>query len=266
MDKLISRGAGIIVVNGWEYRDLVKKYAPSYPERIFLINDFPLTGIDNVISIVYGQHEGAFLAGALAGWMSRSGKIGFIGGMDMPVIRAFQTGFHEGARFAAPSIDITDIFLSSPEEQHSGFNNPNLGYTTAGRMFDNGVDIIFATAGLSGNGVIQAARDKQRFVIGVDADQDHLASGYVLTSVMKRLDLATADVLDKIFNKEKVQGVYYYGLEEAGVSLTPMTYTRKIIPTAILDKLAQLQQKIIDGEIRVTDVLRDRTPPAADSD
>lgn len=253
MDLLIARGARIIVVNGWEYRNLIETYAGRYPQRLFLINDFPMPGIANVVSTVFAQHEGSYLAGALAGWMSKSGKIGFIGGMDMPVIRSFQIGFREGALHANPAIRISEVFLSTPQDAQSGFNNPGLGFATAGRMYDSGVDIIFGAAGLTGNGIIQAARKQQKYVIGVDADQDHMAQGYVLTSVMKRLDTATAAILDKIFSGETVHGVHAFGLKEGGVSLSPMTYTRQLIPPKIHADLTQLQQRIIDREIVVPD-------------
>jgi basic membrane protein A len=256
MQRLLSRGANIIVVNGWEYRHLVEKYAIENPERIFLINDFPMDGFDNVVSTVFAQHEGSFLAGALAGWMTKSGKIGFIGGMDMPVIRSFQSGFNEGAKFANPKIEILESFLSTPDEPLSGFNNPALGFSTASRMYQNGVDIIFGPAGLSGNGIIQAARRHQKYVIGVDADQDYMAQGYVLTSVMKRLDRAIVTVLDRIYSKEKITGTYSFGLKEGGVSLTPMAYTKKQIPLEIQEKVAQLRQDIIDGKIHVTNTLQ----------
>jgi len=262
LDLLIARGAQIIVVNGWEYRNLIESYAGRYPQRLFLINDFPMPGFTNVVSTVFGQHEGSFLAGALAGWMSKSGKVGFIGGMDMPVIRAFQSGFRQGVLYANPEIEISEIFLSTPQDTQSGFNNPNLGFVTANRMYANGVDIIFGAAGLTGNGIIQAARRQQKYVIGVDADQDHMAEGYVLTSVMKRLDSATSAILDRIFSGETVHGVYVFGLKEGGVSLSPMTYTRELIPAKIHADLAHLQQQIIDGVVTVTNPLQDERQPA----
>lgn len=255
MDRLIDREADIIVANGWEYRDVVADYSQRYPERTFIIHDFALEGLPNVISTIFGQHEGSFLAGALAGWMSKSKKVGFIGGMDMPVIRSFQVGYRAGAEYATADIQISEMFLSTAETSDSGFNNPRLGFKTANKMYNDGIDIIFGAAGLSGNGIIQAARQQQRFVIGVDADQDHMAKGFVLTSVIKRLDMATITILDLIFNGKQIQGVYSFGLKEAGVSLSPMTYTRHLIPADIQKKIISLQQKIIDGGIKVPNPL-----------
>jgi len=258
MNLLIQRGADIIVVNGWQYRNLVRDYARRYPERRFLLHDFPMDGLANVVSTVFGQHEGSFLAGALAGWMSRSGRIGFIGGVDTPVIRAFQSGFRQGAQFARPDIVISEAFLSPATDPYTGFASPSLGFSTANRMFDSGVDIIFGAAGLSGQGIIQAARRQGKYVIGSEADQDHLAEGFVLTSVMKRLDMATVSILDRLLAGEPMYGIQHFGLKEGGVSLSPMTYTRGVIPQAVQEQLVQLQEKIIAAEIVVTDSLREQ--------
>jgi basic membrane protein A len=256
LDHLLRRGADIIVVNGWQYRHLIKEYGARSPKRIYIINDFPVEGLPNVISSVFAQHEGAFLAGALAGWMTQNGRIGFIGGMDMPVIRAFQSGFHEGAMYANPKVRISEVFLASDQDAFAGFSSPSLGFSMANKMYDGDVDIIFGAAGLSNQGIIQAARRRRLFAIGADADQDHMAPGYVLTSVMKRLDTATASILDKLMRGEPISGIQRFGLKEDGVSLSPMTYTKDLIPKEIQQRLAQLRQKIIAGEIRIADPLQ----------
>ena len=174
----------------------------------------------------------------------------------MPVIRAFQVGFRGGAKYANPDIQITELFLSTPETGDSGFNNPKLGFNAATKMYQDGIDIIFGAAGLSGNGIIQAARNQQKYVIGVDADQDHMAKGYVLTSVIKRLDLATLTLLDQIFNGKTIHGIYSFGLKESGVSLSPMTYTQLLIPVDVHEKLRLVKQSIIDGKISVPNPLK----------
>ncbi|MFV0436209.1 MAG: BMP family protein [Desulfopila sp.] len=255
LDKLIQRGAQIIVVNGWPYRNLVKSYARQYPERIFLLNDFPMAGIPNVISTVFAQHEGAFLAGALAGWMTKTNKIGFIGGMEMPVIQAYQSGYRQGAHYANPEIQLVETMLAPAEDAFSGFASPSLGFGVASRMYNQDVDIIFGVAGLSNQGIIQAARRHDRFVIGSEADQDQIAPGSVLTSVMKRLDEATFSILDLLFRGEYIQGIQYFGLKEGGIALSPMTHTNKSIPTEILSRLSQVRSDIITGRIEVSDPL-----------
>lgn len=256
LEQLLRRGANIIVVNGWQYRNIVREYAVRSPKRFYIINDFPIEGLPNVISSVFAQHEGAFLAGALAGWMTKNSKIGFIGGMDMPVIRSFQSGFHEGAIYANPKVRISEVFLASDQDAYAGFSSPSLGFSMANKMYDSDVDIIFGAAGLSNQGIIQAARRRRLFAIGADADQDHMAPGYVLTSVIKRLDTATASILDKLMRGEHINGIQRFGLKENGVALSPMTYTRELIPKEIRQRLEQLRQKIIAGEIQVVDPLQ----------
>lgn len=255
MEKLISQEAKIIVTNGWEFTPVIKEYAGKYPDRYFIINDFPLPGYANVLSTVFGQHEGSFLAGALAAWTSKSGKIGFIGGKDMPVIRAFLVGFKEGANYARKDIDIETVFLSQKSDDSSGFDNPAMGHGQANLLYADNIDIIFSVAGLSGNGIIRAALENKKFVIGVDADQDHMAKGHVLTSVMKRLDLATFEAISRIFEKSSTSGILVFGLKENGVSLSPMTYTHHLISPEIQRKIRELKKQIITGEITVTNYL-----------
>ncbi len=256
LDQLLRRGADVIVVNGWQYRNLIKEYAPRFPEHFYIINDFPVEGLPNVASSVFAQHEGAFLAGALAGWMTQSGRLGFIGGMDMPVIRAFQSGFHQGALYANPKVRISEVFLASDQDAFAGFSSPSLGFSMANKMYDSDVDIIFGAAGLSNQGIIQAARRRQLYAIGADADQDHMAPGYVLTSVMKRLDTATTVILDALMSGKPINGIQHFGLKEGGIALSPMTYTKSLIPKDILQRLEQLRNQIIAGKLQVTDPLQ----------
>lgn len=255
MEKLITRGSKIIVSNGWEFTDVVEEYAKKYPDHIFVINDFPINGYLNVISTVFAQHEGSFIAGALAGWVSKHGKIGFIGGKDMPVIRAFLTGYMEGALYADPDIDVIVDFLSGKNDNASGFDNPAIAYERASAMYEQGADIVFGVAGLAGNGIIQSAVKHNMFAIGVDADQDYMAKGNVLTSVMKRLDRATYEILSQLFSGKNVSGVYQFGLKENGVALSPMVYTKHLLPIEVQKKLEILQEEIRSGNIQVTDIL-----------
>lgn len=261
MEALIEQQADIIVINGWEFTEIVKEYALKFPERYFILNDYLLSGFSNVISTVFAQHEGSFLAGALAAWTSRTGKIGFIGGKDMPVIRSFLTGFRQGIAYTKTDVEIHVLFLSNKNEESSGFDNPELARQQANTLYDRGVDIIFSVAGLSGNGIIRAAAENNKFAIGVDADQDYMAKGHVLTSVMKRLDRATLESLRIIFEGDPVPGVYNFGLKEGGVALSPMTYTRHLIPAETLKKIANLQELIITGKISVTDTITKTNTP-----
>ncbi len=255
LEVLLNRGATVVVANGWEFRNIIRKAAKKNPHVKFVLNDFAVTAGDNLVSTVYGQHEGAFLAGALSAWKTHTGKIGFIGGENMPIIRAFFKGFEEGAFYANKKIEIISEYIGGSDDHRSGFDNPGFAYLKAKEMYLADADIIFTVAGLSGNGVIQAALERKRFVIGVDADQDHMAKGYILTSVMKRLDIATYRELATIMKGEFEPGVHFYGLKEKGVALSPMTYTRELIGSDIINRLKDLEEKIISGQIVVTNIL-----------
>lgn len=249
--KLVKRGAGLIVASGWEFRGMIHDAATLYPTTKFLLNDVPLPGFDNVISTEFAQHEGAYLAGALAGWMTKTAKVGFVGGEDMPVIRSFLTGFEAGLRYTLPDAELFSKFVAPYGNKPSGFNNPREAYLVAEDLYRRGADILFGVAGLSGNGVIRAARKFDRFVIGVDADQDHMAKGLVLTSVMKRLDHATFLEVTQALTGEFIPGVRYYNLKKGGISLSPLTYTRHLIPEEVLKRLAEIKAQIKAGKIKV---------------
>lgn len=254
--NMLNDDVDIIVANGWEFEDLIKEYAPKNPEKIFILNDVALSGLENVVSTVFGQHEGAFLAGTLAALVTKTDKIGFVGGMDIPVIASFERGFIEGVQYINKDIEVFQKYLDEEGKLGVGFYNPKLGYRMAHELYDKGVDIIFSVAGLSGNGVIRAAAERKQYVIGVDANQDHMAKGYVLTSVMKRMDLAVYTVLSKLLVGSVVPGIHYFNLENGGVSLTPMLFSREVITDEVRYRLQTVKEKIIAQEIKVTDILK----------
>ena len=250
MQRLILRRVQVIVANGFEFQAIVEDYAARHPAIFFILNDVAVNGHPNVVSTTFAVEEGAFLAGLLAASMPGPQKLGFIGAVNTPVITPFLTGFQAGARHASPGIPMEVAFISTAPD-FTGFTDPAKGHGVAMAMYSRGITTIFSVAGLSGNGIIQAARSADRFVIGVDTDQDHLAVGHVLTSMMKRLDIATYKEVLKIAAGNFKPGVQHYGLKEKGVDLTPMTYTQNLIPPILITRLAQVRLKIISGEIRI---------------
>jgi basic membrane protein A len=208
----------------------------------------------NVAGMMFQAHEGAFLAGVLAGRMTHTDKVGFIGGIDLPAIRSFQVGFAEGVAHANSAARVMVAFVSTGDD-FSGFSDPGKGARLAEDMYTDGVDIIFAVAGLTGNGIIRTAQQMDRYVIGVDADQDHMAKGHVLTSMMKRLDRAAFLEVTRIVQGEFEPGTTYYNLSNGGVSLSPMKYTHHLIPDDVHEFLKATESEIIAGKIQVTDVL-----------
>lgn len=252
--RMIAKRLNVIVINGGEFNDLVKDYAAKNPKVRFIVNDNAVSGLANVVSTVFAQHEGSFLAGALAAMVSQTRKVGFIGGVEMDVIHAFRVGFVEGVQHVDDQVQVVDK-LVSPRGDFSGFQRPDLGFQIADQMYSEGVDIIFSVAGLTGNGVIHSAQKNKKYVIGVDTDQDHMAKGYVLTSMMKRLDNATYNEIYKITTGEFTPGVQYYDLQKGGVSLTPMKFTRHLLPPLTLERLETIKSNIISGKIKVTDYM-----------
>ncbi len=257
MVRLIEKGSQIIVANGFYLKNTVDKYARKYPGIYFILQDALIEDLPNVVCILYSVNEGSFLVGALAGMMTTTGTVGFIGGVDIPVMHVFRQGFEDGAKYTNPEVKIENRFLSKAPD-YSGFRNPAAGFEIARGMYNSGVDIIYAAAGLTGNGVLQAAKDSQLYAIGVDSDQDHIAQGFVLTSMMKRLDNATYGEIKKILAGEFVPGVVKYGLKEHGVGLSEMKFTRHLIPVGVLERISAIQQDIISGKIEVSNYLDNR--------
>jgi len=255
MQEVLDQGAELVVLNGDQFSPLIQEFAPRYKDILFIANDFYGGDFTNLKSILYQQQEGAFLAGALASLHSHSGKIGFIGASDIPIIKAFEVGFTEGVKYISPETQVTIDYISDLQN-YSGFNNTHKAFELATSRYKDGIDIIFAVAGMSGNGVIQAAKATDKFAIGVDADQDRMAKGHVLTSVMKRLDIAIYTETMQAFQGRFSPGTVHYGLANEGMSLSPMHYTSDIIGEKTLKKVHTLKDKIISGEIIVTDYLK----------
>lgn len=250
----ILKPSDALVFLGDQYKELCRKAAEKYPEKHFIILDVGMKNLPNLVSVTFKQHEGSFLAGVLAGSMSRTGSVGFVGGADIAVIHAFRVGYEEGGRYANPGVKIISSFASGPDD-YSGFDNPKKGFDLALEQYAQGADILFAAAGLTGNGVIEAARQHKKFVIGVDSDQDAMAKGYVLTSMIKRLDTVTFNEISKLMENRFEPGLRKYGLKEKGVSLTDMKYTKQLIPKKVSDKIGAAEEKIVSGQIKVSDYL-----------
>lgn len=254
MVRLLQKKSDIIVANGFYMKDLVVKYAKMHPEIYFVLQDAVTPKMQNVINILYLVNEGSFLAGSLAAMMTTTDQIGFIGGVDIPIMHVFRLGFREGAEYINPAITLREQFLSKAPD-FSGFKNPTAGHEMATEYYRNNVDIIFSAAGLSGNGIIQAAKKTGKYAIGVDSDQDHMAKGHVLTSMMKRLDIATYTEVKKIILGKFKPGIVTYGLKQQGVGLSPMKFTKQAIPESVLLRLAEIKKKIINREIIVSHYL-----------
>lgn len=225
--------------------------------KFVLIDDYAILK-ENVSSVIFAQHEGSFVVGALAAKISKTKKVGFIGGVDMLVVKSFYKGFEEGIKYADKNVNLFVEYISlEKDNDYSGFFNPDKAYSIAQNMYKKGVDVIYSVAGASGNGIIQCAFDNKKYVIGVDSNQDYMAKGYVLTSMMKRLDNAVFDIGEKfITGKFEGNKIYTYDYKNKGISLTDMEYTKDIIGEEIIKYIKSIEEKIIKKEIIITDLMK----------
>src|SRR5882757_3466577 len=188
-----QRDFDLIIGIGFAQKEAIKKVAAQFPKKHFAIIDAQVDE-PNVRSLIFEEHEGAFLVGAIAAMTSKTGKIGFVGGMDIPLIRRFAMAYEAGAKKINPQITVLANFVGVTSE---AWNNPPKGKELAVSQYDAGIDIIFAAAGASGLGVFDAAEEKKKFAIGVDANQDWTKPGLILTSMLKRVDEAVYSTIEE---------------------------------------------------------------------
>lgn len=257
IEELISEGCNAIIEgSGWYGQEPVDILSEKYPEILFiLVDDFALNYRHNVCSVTFRQNEGSFLAGILASLFSKTRNIAVVAASDVEVINDFIVGFVAGAEYADSEkkvfIEYIDVFSDKPDP----FQNPEAAYLIAEDLITtNNVDVIYHISAGSGMGVFNAAKAHGRFAIGVDADQDYLAQGTILTSMMKNIDTGIMQIIGSIINDTFDNRPYILGLAEKGVSLSPMIYTADIIGGEILDIIKEAEKKIIDGEIKVPTV------------
>lgn len=236
----------LIIAVGAAYQDTVIKLAANNPATRFAIIDSDVKK-DNVLGVSFKEEEGAYLCGYLAGKMTKTGKVGFIGGVKTPVISRFYKGFANGVASTGKEVEILEKYIAT---DFKGFNNPTVGNEIAKNMYENGYDVIFAPAGASTLGIISAAVEKQGYVIGVDTNQDSLAPGLVLTSMVKRVDKVVEDILNALIKNEPLSSIKTsYGLSDGGISLTDFALSRQAVGNELIAELKDIETKIISGEI-----------------
>lgn len=230
---------------GFKMADAILLAAKQNPKQKYAIIDYSYgeKTPKNVIGVMFKAEEGAFLAGYIAAKMSKTNTIGFIGGMSVPIIHAFQYGYKAGAKHANPKITIL--------EQHAeSFTDAAKGKAIANQMMGKSADVVFHAAGAVGDGVIEAAKEKNKFAIGVDRDQNYLAPKNVITSSMKRIDNAVYNVVRDLSKGQFAGGsTITYGLKDGAVDVAPTTM--KMIPMALMSDVSELKKKITDGKIKV---------------
>jgi basic membrane protein A len=244
--RMSERGANPIVGIGFSQGSSIEKVAKDFPKLQFAIID-SVVALPNVQSIVFKEHEGSFLVGMMAALASKSGKVGFIGGMDIPLIRKFQCGFEQGAKYANPKAQVTGNMTGTTP---AAWNDPARGAELAKAQFAGGVDVVFAAAGGTGIGVYQAAKDAGKLAIGVDSNQNHLQPGTMLTSMVKRVDVAVYNAF-----KTVKPGVTSLGLAEGGVDYALDEHNAKLVTADMKKKVDAAKSDIISGKIKVIDYM-----------
>ena len=249
--RFAQRGQDPIIAVGFSQAVALEKIAKEFPRTRFTIID-SVVNLPNVQSVVFKEQEGSFLVGVLAALASKSGKIGFVGGMDIPLVRRFQCGFEQGIKFANPSAElITNMTGTTP----AAWNDPGRGAELAKGQFDRGVDVVYAAAGSTGLGILQATRDRGKLGIGVDSNQNHLHPGNMLTSMLKRVDLAAYDSFKAAQGNQWKGGTQVLGLKEGGVDWALDKDNEKLITPQMKAAVDAAKAAIISGQIVVHDYM-----------
>ena len=255
--KLAQRGATIIVGTGFAQAPAMKTVAAEFPKVKFVIID-DVVDLPNVQSVVFKEHEGSFLVGVLAAMASKTGKVGFVGGMDIPLIRKFECGYAQGVKYARPDAQVFDNMTGTTP---AAWNDPTKGGELAKSQFDRGADVVYAAAGGTGLGVYQAAKDAGKLAIGVDSNQNYIQPGTMLTSMMKRVDLATYNAFKTAQDGTWKPGLQELGLKEEGVGWAFDDNNKPLITADMQAKVEAAKKDIVGGTIKVHDYTEDNACP-----
>ena len=246
--RMAERGASPIIGVGFGQASSIEKVAKEFPKLKFAIVDM-VVNQPNVQSVVFKEHEGSFLVGSMAAMASKTGKVSFVGGMDIPLIRKFQCGYEQGAKYINPK---AEVFSNMTGTTGAAWNDPARGGELAKAQFAKGSDVVFAAAGGTGTGVYQAAKDAGKLAIGVDSNQNQLQRGTMLTSMIMRVDVAVYNII-----KSHTPGLSALGLKEDGVDYALDTHNAKLVSADMKKKVDAIKADIVSGKIKVADYMAD---------
>ena len=268
--RFAERGFDLVIAVGFLQAEDVVEIAPEYPHVQFAHVDEPHEDLDNVTGLIFAEHHGSFLVGALAALASETGTIGYVGGIDSPLINRFEGGYVQGARYIDEDINIESGYADS-------FNDPSRGREIALGQIDNDADIIYHAAGASGLGAFEAVEEEDKLAIGVDVNQNHLYPGYIIASMLKVVDVAVFNAVEDAMAGEFPGGEnVVFGLEDGGTGITSLTdveeekialeegeidedelekirQLKEEVTAEHADKIEEIKQMIIDGEIEIED-------------
>ena len=252
--QLAAGGSQLVFGVGFLFSDDIKRLAGEFPDVKFACVDFTVTPGEslppNLVALKFKEEEGSFLVGALAAELSSTGKVGFVGGMEIPLIKKFEAGYKAGVKAVRPA---TRVLVKYAGTTGSAFKDPTKGKELALAEYDEGAGIIFHASGSTGLGVFEAARELNRLAIGVDSDQADEAPGHVLTSMVKRVDTAVFDCIRETAAGHWHGGVRVFGLKENGVGWVYDTKNQALIPAPVKTTVDSLERLIVAGNIVVPD-------------
>lgn len=250
--QLASSGSDLVIGVGFIFTDDITKLAAEFPDVKFACIDYsaqPGADIpDNLVGIRFREHEGSFVVGAIAGLKSESKKVGFVGGMKIPLIRKFEVGYAAGVKHVCPECEVLSAYAGTKPE---AFADPTTGRELADAQYARGADVIFHASGKTGTGVFNAARERGKLAIGTDSDQFHEAPCCVLTSMLKEVDTAVIDAVTMIKEGRFRGGVRELGLAEHGVSFVADDNNVHMLTPDIVERANAIREQIIAGEIEV---------------
>ena len=255
--RFAENGNNPIVMVGFAFGDILGEVAPDYPDTKFAIIDMVVEE-PNVRSVVFNEHEGSYLVGMMAAMASDSGTVGFIGGMDIPLIRKFACGYVQGVKAANPDATVIQNMTGTTP---AAWNDPVKGSELTKAQISQGADVIYHAAGGTGTGVLQTAADEDILGIGVDSNQNYLHPGSVLTSMVKRVDNAVYDAMSAGEGLET--GVNVMGLANDGVAYALDEHNEDLVTGEMKEAVDAAAEKIANGELDVHDYMSDNTCPAS---
>src|SRR6185503_4107807 len=248
-----AAGDQLVIGVGFVFSDDITKLAAQFPDTKFACIDYTLPqGVEktppNLVGLRFREHEGSFLVGAIAGRVTKTKKLGFVGGMKIPLIHKFEAGYAAGVKHVCPDCTILSAYAGT---EPKAFADPTKGKELALAQYARGVDIIYHASGKTGDGVFDAAKEQKKFAIGVDSDQFHVAPCCVLTSMLKKVDVAVFDTIKKVADGKFESGVHEFGLAEEGVGFVYDDNNKAFIPQAVVDEVNGLAKQIVAGTIKV---------------
>jgi basic membrane protein A len=245
--RFAEAGSNPVITMGFGMADPLAKVAPDYPDTKFVVVDVTWLGdLANVRQIGFAEHEGSYLVGMMAAMASKSGTVGFVGGMDVPLIRHFGCGYAQGAKAVNPDVNVVANMTGTTP---AAWNDPVKGSELTKAQISQGADVIYAAAGGTGVGVLQTAADEGILSIGVDSNQNHLHPGKVLTSMLKRVDVAVYEAMKAGADVET--GVFVMGLEQDGVGYALDDNNASLVSEEMKAAVDDARAKIISGDLKV---------------